>query len=81
MKGVYMLTAANILRLEEKPFEIPRGIISFSPLPFSPPFIPFSPVSPVLHSTLKQWTIIIIIIIIIIIEKGSAAETTDAPHS
>lgn len=53
MDGIYVLTAANVLRLEEKPFEILRGIISFSPL-FSatlfPPFIPFSHVSPALLS-------------------------------
>jgi len=57
MDGIYVLTAANVLRLEEKPFEIPQGIISFSPLfpaTFFPPFIPFSPVSPALLSPLDQ---------------------------
>jgi hypothetical protein len=55
MDGIYMLTAANVLRLEEKPFEIPRGIILFSPLfsaTFFPPIIPFLPVSPALLSPL-----------------------------
>lgn len=35
MDDMYVLTGANVLRLEEKPFEIPGGIISFSPLFFS----------------------------------------------
>jgi hypothetical protein len=55
MEGIYMLTAANVLRLEEKPFEISRGINPFSPLfsaTFFPPFILFSPVSPALLSPL-----------------------------
>jgi hypothetical protein len=59
MEGIWVLTAENVLRLEEKPFEILRGIISFSPL-FSatllPPFIPFSPVPPALLSPLKHGT-------------------------
>jgi hypothetical protein len=59
MDGIYMLTAVNVLGLEEKPFEIPRGIIRFSPLfsaTFFPPIIPFLLVSPALLSPLKQGT-------------------------